>query len=116
MTSGPSPTKRSSNQTVFIVSMVLAVLILVPSLLGFAFKFFELVHVLRGEESGRFALTPIMNYLFASLGFLCLLIWATFQGMFRDIERPKETMLENEERLNRRDNRRDGETVDGERQ
>lgn len=94
--------QRNSNQTVFIVSMVLAVLILIPSLLGFGMKFLELFHVLRGEQSGRFALTPIMNYLFASLGFLCLLIWATYQGMFREMERPKETMLETEDRLNRR--------------
>lgn len=94
--------KRNANRTVFIVSMVLAVLILIPSLLGFGMKFLELMHVLQGEESGRFALTPIMNYLFASLGFLCLLIWATCQGMFRDIERPKETMLEMEQRLNDR--------------
>jgi len=98
--------KRNANRTVFIVSMVLAVLILIPSLLGFGMKFLELMQVLRGEESGRFALTPIMNYLFASLGFLCLLIWATCQGMFRDIERPKETMLEMEEKLNDRARRR----------
>ncbi len=102
MTSEHPPEKRNPNRTVFIVTMVLAVLILIPSLLGFGLKFLELMHVLQGEESGRFALTPIMNYLFASLGFLCLLIWATCQGMFRDIERPKETMLENEERLNQR--------------
>jgi hypothetical protein len=102
MTDDHPPVKRNANRTVFIVSMVLAVLILIPSLLGFGMKFLELMHVLQGEESGRFALTPIMNYLLASLGFLCLLIWATCQGMFRDIERPKETMLEMEERLNDR--------------
>ena len=102
MTDNQRSEKQNSNRTVFIVSMVLAVLILIPSLLGFGMKFLELMHVLQGEESGRFALTPIANYLFASLGFLCLLIWATFQGLFRDIERPKETMLEIEERLNKR--------------
>ena len=101
MNDGTPSVKRNANRTVFIVSMVLAVLILIPSLIGFGMKFLELFHVLQGEESGRFALTPIMNYLFASLGFLCLLVWATFQGMFRDIERPKETMLEIEDRLNR---------------
>ncbi|MBD3671990.1 MAG: cbb3-type cytochrome oxidase assembly protein [Planctomycetaceae bacterium] len=101
-TSEPKNQSRNSNQTVFIVTMVLAVLILIPSLLGFGLKFLELMHVLQGEDSGRFALTPIMNYLFASLGFLCLLIWATFQGMFRDIERPKESMLEIEQKLNER--------------
>jgi hypothetical protein len=106
MTDDHPPVKRNANRTVFIVSMVLAVLILIPSLLGFGMKFLELMHVLQGEESGRFALTPIMNYLLASLGFLCLLIWATCQGMFRDIERPKETMLEMEEKLNDRARRR----------
>ncbi len=102
MNSEQPPVERNASRTVFIVSMVLAVLILIPSLLGFGFKFLELMHVLQGEDSGRFALTPIMNYLCASLGFLCLLIWATCQGMFRDIERPKETMLEMEDRLNDR--------------
>ena len=40
-----------------------------------------------------------MNYLLASLGFFFLFCWAIGHGMFRDIERPKYTMLENERRL-----------------
>jgi hypothetical protein len=78
------------------ITLLLAVLILLPSGYGFVGKFVELVHVLRGEPGGAFAVAPIMNYLLASLGFLCLLLWAASHGMFRDIERPKHEMLEHE--------------------
>ena len=45
---------------------------------------------------------PIANYLLASLGFFCLLLWAAARGMFRDIERPKYDMLAQEEALDRK--------------
>ncbi len=76
-----------------------ALLILVPSLLGFANKFREFILLYRGDVDGIFAITPIVNYLLASLGFFCLFFWAIYQGMFRDIEAPKFTMLENERKL-----------------
>jgi hypothetical protein len=41
----------------------------------------------------------VLNYLLASMGFLCLFGWAAMHGMFRDVEQPKVTMLENEARL-----------------
>jgi len=68
---------------------------------GFGSKFFEFIAIYRGEVDGAFAISPILNYLFASLGFLMLFLWATGNGMFHDIEKPKYTMLENEERLNK---------------
>jgi len=80
-----------------------ALLILVPSLLGFANKFREFILLYRGDVDGVFAITPIVNYLLASLGFFCLFFWAIYQGMFRDIEAPKFTMLENERRLDEED-------------
>jgi hypothetical protein len=85
----------------FRVTVLMAVLILIPSGYGFAGKFIELIHVYRGEADGAFAVAPMMNYLLASLGFFCLLLWAGFHGMFRDIEGPKHTMLEQEELLDR---------------
>ena len=51
--------------------------------------------IFRGDVDGVFAITPIVNYLLASLGFFFLFCWAIRHGMFRDIERPKYTMLEN---------------------
>ena len=65
-----------------------ALLILVPSLLGFANKFREFILLYRGDVDGVFAITPIVNYLLASLGFFCLFFWAIYHGMFRDIEAP----------------------------
>ncbi len=74
----------------------MAVGILVPSMYGFVGKFVELIHVYQGEPSGAFAVAPIANYLLASAGFLCMLLWAACNGMFRDIENPKQAMLERE--------------------
>ncbi len=79
-----------------VVTLLLAVVILVPSLWGFGTKFLELVSLVRGDVDGAFAITPVVNYLLASLGFLCLFGWAAAHGMFHDIERPKHTMLQNE--------------------
>jgi hypothetical protein len=78
---------------------VLAIIILTFSMYGFGDKFVQFVLVARGEPDGVFALTPIINYLLASFGFLCLIGWAAANGMFHDIERPKYVMLENEQRL-----------------
>jgi hypothetical protein len=83
------------------ITLLLAVLILIPSGYGFVGKFIELIRVYRGESEGAFAVAPMMNYLLASLGFFCLLLWAAAQGMFRDIESPKYDMLAQEERLDR---------------
>jgi hypothetical protein len=81
------------------VRWLMYALILVPCLYGFGGKFLELVHVLRDRPEGAFAVAPIVNYLLATTGFLFLLGWAAANGMFRDVERPKTAMLENESRL-----------------
>jgi hypothetical protein len=88
-------TRRSQT----ITTIVFALVILIPSLLGFANKFREFILIFRGDVDGVFAISPIMNYLLASLGFFFLFCWAIAQGMFRDLERPKYAMLENERRL-----------------
>ena len=77
---------------------IMSIVILGFCLFGFGSKFVELVRLVVSDseaaQEGIFAVAPLMNYLLASAGFLCLLGWATVHGMFRDIERPKETMLE----------------------
>lgn len=83
----------------YIATAVLAVLILVPSGVGFINKLFEFYGVIKGDVTGAFAFTPVVNYLLASMGFLCLMLWAIGQGMFHDIEQPKRTMLETERML-----------------
>ena len=81
------------------ITLLLAVLILIPSGYGFVGKFIELVRVYQGDASGAFAVAPVMNYLLASTGFFCLLLWAASRGMFRDVEGPKHEMLRQEELL-----------------
>jgi len=82
-----------------LVTLLFALAVLLPSLYGFGTKFLEFVALYRGDVDGAFAISPILNYLLASIGFLLLFGWAVFGGMFRDIEQPKYTMLENESRL-----------------
>lgn len=94
--------KPTNSRRMFVTTIILGVAILIPSMLGFVHKLFEFAHVARGQSDGLFALTPIMNYVLASIGFFCLLMWATFQGMFRDIEAPKQVMLAREDELDRK--------------
>lgn len=82
-----------------IVTAIFAVIVLVPSLWGFSGKFREFIAIYRGDVDGVFAITPIVNYLLASLGFFCLFGWAIFHGMFSDIEQPKHLLLEREDLL-----------------
>jgi hypothetical protein len=81
-----------------IANAVLALVILVPAMYGFGTKFLEFL-ALAGDPEGSFTVLPILNYLLAGLGFLALFVWATWHGMFRDIERPKHALLENERKL-----------------
>jgi hypothetical protein len=82
-----------------LVTFVLAVIVLVPSMLGFGAKFIEFIHTFTSAPDGIFAIPPLVNYLLASVGFLCLLMWAAANGMFHDLERPKYLMLERERQL-----------------
>ncbi len=82
------------------VLVVMSVLILVPSMVGFIMKFLEFIRTFQDSTDGAFAITPMLNYLLASLGFFSLLVWAAANGMFRDIEQPKHQMLANDARLN----------------
>lgn len=95
-------TSTGESRTQNYVVALMAVIILGFCAYGFGTKFYELVMLVKGSEElsdGTFAVMPIVNYLLASAGFLCLLGWAAYHGMFHDIERPKQSMLELEERL-----------------
>lgn len=82
---------------------VLAVVILGFCAFGFGSKFIEFVRLVVGDEEigqeGLFAVAPLVNYLLASAGFLCLLGWATIEGMFRNLEGPKQTLLDINDQL-----------------
>jgi len=79
--------------------LLMAAAVLLPSLYGFGTKLIEFIALARGDVEGSFAISPVVNYLLASFGFLLLFGWAALGGMFRDIEQPKFTMLENEMKL-----------------
>ena len=89
---------QSRGKTIFLWCFCIAVL--APGAYGFIEKFLQFVRAVRADEGGGgFALVPLANYLIATLGFLCLLVWAIAQGMFRDIEKPKYDMLTHEAKL-----------------
>jgi hypothetical protein len=85
------------------VTLAFALVVLIPSGLGFSKKLHELILLTRGDVDGVFAITPVVNYLLTSLGFFFLFCWATLNGMFGDIERPKRHMLEVERMLDEED-------------
>ncbi len=95
------PTPSPQNRRSLWATAGFALVVLIPSLYGFGGKFIELVQLYRGDVDGVFAISPILNYLLASLGFFCLFCWAITQGMFTDIERPKRTMLDIQNEIDR---------------
>jgi len=92
-------TSRKDRSIAWTVTIAFGVVILVPCLMGFIIKFGELVALTKDPVDGGFSITPVINYLLASAGFFFLLLWAALNGMFRDLERPKYLMLENEREL-----------------
>lgn len=101
----PVTAPSGRNRRAQITTIVFAVVILIPSMLGFIAKFIEFTAVFRGAGEGAFAVTPIVNYLLATTGFFCLFGWAVMHGMFSNIEQPKQTMLETEELLDQAESR-----------
>jgi len=97
-TSAPPRNRRAR-----VMTAIFALVILIPSMLGFIAKFIEFIAVFRGQGEGSFAVTPMVNYLLATTGFFCLFGWALLHGMFREIEAPKQRMLETEEWLDRQE-------------
>jgi hypothetical protein len=95
----PRATRRKQG----LVTLLFALLILIPSGYGFTRKFLELIALTRGDVDGVFAITPVVNYLLASVGFFFLFCWAIVNGMFGDIEGPKRRMLETERMLDEED-------------
>ena len=86
-----------------IIIKIMSVIILGFCCYGFGRKFIELILLVTSDseaaQEGIFAVAPLVNYILASAGFLCLLGWAAMRGMFTDIEKPKQTMLDDDIRL-----------------
>lgn len=82
------------------VILVLMTLVFVgPAGVAFINKFIHFIKTIHTDAMGPSALVPMLNYLAVAAGFICLFVWALMHGMFRDVEAPKYTMLENEAKL-----------------
>ena len=53
------PSRKPSKATW--ITIVFAVIILIPSMIGFVMKFVEFVHTFQGDSPGAFAITPMVN-------------------------------------------------------
>ncbi len=93
--------ERSSSRKKNIVLWIISVGVIVPGAYGFIDKLIQFIRTLRTVDGGGFTIIPILNYLIMTAGFVCLLLWGVFRGMFRDIEQPKYSMLEREALLDR---------------
>jgi hypothetical protein len=80
-------------------TIIFAIVIFIPCALGFGNKFVELVQLSHGDAEGRFALTPVINYLLATLGFLCMFAWGALRGTFHNVEDAKQKMLDDDKRI-----------------
>lgn len=94
------PASPQERRATAMITGVLAVVILLPSVFGFGSKLLEFIALLKGDVDGAFAISPVANYILASTGFFFLLMWAASNGMFYDIEEPKHAFLEQERELN----------------
>lgn len=92
--------KLTKNQTA-LKWLIISLVILGPCLVTFGGKLQMLIAVFRGQAEWAFAVTPVVNYILASIGFVLLFLWAILNGMFSHLEEPKLTMLTNERMLDR---------------
>jgi hypothetical protein len=100
MTAMTKPTIKSaprSRQTW--IPIIFALVIFIPCIFGFGTKFLELVKLSHTDLEGRFALTPVVNYLLATIGFLCMFVWGAMRGTFHNVEDAKQRMLDVDEMI-----------------
>ncbi len=89
----------NESRTKRIVIGCIAVAILGPASYGFIEKLYLFILAVKKDQLAGFTIVPIANYLIVTAGMVCLLLWATRHGMFRNIEKPKYDMLEREAEL-----------------
>ncbi len=93
-----SPSEQRKSRLPNAVSILFIFIVLMAGVF-FIRKLYDLAYIAMYLPDGAFAVTPVVNYLLAGVGFLCMLGWAAYNGMFHDIEKPKQTMLDNEHQL-----------------
>jgi hypothetical protein len=93
-----SPTEQRKSRVPNAVAILFIFIVLIAGCF-FALKFYDLVMVAMYVPEGASAISPIVNYLLAGIGFFFMLGWAAYNGMFHDIEKPKQTMLDTEHQL-----------------
>jgi hypothetical protein len=69
---------------------------------GFSFKIVEFADDLTAQNGLQFAGAHLLTYAIVAVGFLALLLFSFLSGHFRDIEEPKNDLLEKERRYDER--------------
>lgn len=95
----PKPARFGGSS--FWTTAIFALLVLAPCFVAFSNKLREFILLYSGQVDGVFAISPIVNYLLASLGFFFLFWWGICNGMVAQMEDPKRDFLEQEWKLDR---------------
>jgi len=91
------PIRQAGSRRQTWITVIFAIVIFIPCIFGFGTKFLELVNLSHSDQEGRFALTPVVNYLLATMGFLCMFLWGATRGTFHNVEAAKQKMLDDDE-------------------
>lgn len=97
VTRTPRP-KTDPQRLVFIWTMIVGLLL---AGVAFAYKIAEFIHTMSSEDAKGFADVPVTVYFFVAAGWLCLLTWCLLTGKFKDLDRAKFDMLEQEDEYER---------------
>ena len=97
------PRKQPQPRSKTIAVWIIAIGIVTSGGFGLIAKIVEFCYAIRSDADERFMLVSLLCYFFVTAGMVCLIISANTRGMFRKIEEPKYTFLDQEESLDRRE-------------
>lgn len=95
---GGHRSSERATRMVFIWSLGIGILL---SGVAFAFKVAEFIYTMSSEAAKGFADVPVTVYFAVAAGWICFLGWALTTGKFKDMERAKYDMIEQEEEYER---------------
>ena len=73
---------------------------------SFIYKLYEFISTASKGQLPGFAIATVVSYFLATMGFLCLAVWAFLRGHYHDIEEPKLRLLQTEAELDQLDQER----------
>jgi hypothetical protein len=91
--------KRLTWRGIAVFAFALAVMLIAG--VGFIYKMTEFAFTIVEDDVQGFGAVAISTYLIGMLPIVCVTLWATLTGRFRDIERPKYRLFELDDEIER---------------